>query len=366
MHAFFAASAQRRADGRVWLAMTVLAFVGATPRSALGHGNPVLVQGGEETLGIGWGLTDVRGYARQVFADIDEDAGLSPAPGNRYATTLPGFDLQDLQAGDDLWIEAFARPFTAEGRVENRWLWHWQASTGGIAELPADANLQLASSRGFLPSVFLAQDVAPQHTSVQLADVLPTDVNQHRHLITYVVSNPALAAGDVYAFFGRLHAPGYAPSEPLLIAVQSGLGAAEFQAAARQINAAALLPGDFDHNDAVDGVDLLVWQRAFASVGEHPADMNGDGAVEGGDLALWAAFLGRRWPADVGAVTTIPEAATGPLALLATLLGGRTRGARHRRARTAPRAFAPDRSFWRPRDSSRVTRPPAIGWPVTY
>jgi hypothetical protein len=285
----------------------------------------VLVQGGAETLGIGWGLTDVRGYARQVFADIDEDAGLSPAPGNRYATTLPGFDLQHLQASDVLLMEAIARPVTAEGRVEDRWLWHWSASTGDIAELSAEANLQLASSRGFLPSVILSQDDAPEHATVQLADVLPTDVNQHRHLITYVLSNPALAPGDVYAFFGRLHAPGYAPSEPLLIAVHLGLGAAEFQAAARQINAAALLPGDFDHNDAVDGVDLLVWQRTYAFVGEHPADMTGDGSVEGGDLALWSEFLGRRWPADAGAVTTIPEAGTGALGLVAALLGARSR-----------------------------------------
>jgi hypothetical protein len=44
--------------------------------------------------------------------------------------------------------------------------------------------------------------------------------------------------------------------------------------------------GDFDGNNAVEGSDFTLWQRAEGS-GATSADANGDGVVNADDLSIW-------------------------------------------------------------------------------
>lgn len=59
-------------------------------------------------------------------------------------------------------------------------------------------------------------------------------------------------------------------------------------------------PGDFNADNAVDGADLLVWQRGDAPTTGSPAE-----------LALWQAHFGEG--ASVGALAAVPEPATASL-----------------------------------------------------
>ncbi len=77
------------------------------------------------------------------------------------------------------------------------------------------------------------------------------------------------------------------------------------------------IPGDFDEDNDVDGVDFGKWQAGYpmasgASLGDGDAD--GDGDVDGVDFGIWQ----ENYPTNLGSAATIPEPAT--LALL--LVGG--------------------------------------------
>ena len=79
----------------------------------------------------------------------------------------------------------------------------------------------------------------------------------------------------------------------------------------------AALPGDFDGDNDVDGVDFGLWQSGYptasgASLGDGDAD--GDGDVDGVDFGIWQ----ENYPTNLGGAAAVPEPAT--LGLL--LLGG--------------------------------------------
>ncbi len=82
------------------------------------------------------------------------------------------------------------------------------------------------------------------------------------------------------------------------------------------------VPGDFDGDGDVDGIDFGIWQTGYytasgASLGDGDAD--GDGDVDGVDFAIWqAGFPTNIPPVGGGALQIIPEPAT--LGLL--LIGG--------------------------------------------
>ena len=81
-------------------------------------------------------------------------------------------------------------------------------------------------------------------------------------------------------------------------------------------NLVELLPGDFDLDGDVDGVDFGLWQSGYPTAsGASLGDVDGDGDVDGVDFGIWQA----NYPTNMGsAATMIPEPAT--LGLL--ILGG--------------------------------------------
>ncbi len=77
------------------------------------------------------------------------------------------------------------------------------------------------------------------------------------------------------------------------------------------------LPGDYNNDSVVDGLDLDVWQGAFGLAAESQADGDGNGLVDGADFLIWQEGLGGPPP---GPGTPIAEPATGAMAALAVAL----------------------------------------------
>ncbi len=80
------------------------------------------------------------------------------------------------------------------------------------------------------------------------------------------------------------------------------------------VDGAPGIPGDFDLDNDVDGVDFGKWQTGYpmasgATLGDGDAD--GDGDVDGVDFGIWQ----ENYPTNLGGSATIPEPAT--LAVLA-------------------------------------------------
>ncbi len=70
-----------------------------------------------------------------------------------------------------------------------------------------------------------------------------------------------------------------------------------------------LLPGDFDYDNDVDGLDFLKWQRGETTI-----------PLSASDLADWEANFGSVVPA-VAAATTVPEPTSLLLVTIACLVG---------------------------------------------
>jgi hypothetical protein len=78
------------------------------------------------------------------------------------------------------------------------------------------------------------------------------------------------------------------------------------------------LPGDFDRNQVVNGLDLGVWRSSFGQLGANlPADGDADGDVDGADFFIWQRNLGATAPSSDASSASVPEPASW---LLATLL----------------------------------------------
>jgi hypothetical protein len=87
--------------------------------------------------------------------------------------------------------------------------------------------------------------------------------------------------------------------------------------AATSESSAATVPGDFDSDNDVDGIDFGLWQAGYptasgAVLGDGDGDADGD--VDGVDFGIWQA----NYPTNVGGAAIIPEPAT----LLVLGLGG--------------------------------------------
>ena len=80
----------------------------------------------------------------------------------------------------------------------------------------------------------------------------------------------------------------------------------------------SVLPGDFDIDSDVDGIDFLTWQRHLGGPGNlSQGDADGDGNVTDADLVIWKRQFG---PAAVAPSAAVPEPASALLALMAAAI----------------------------------------------
>jgi hypothetical protein len=300
---------------RALLAIATLCAVGG-PTRGYGQGSPILVNVVAGKLSVNGALLDDRGYADKVFADPDEEAVFTPAPNNRLILSLPGFDVSDMSAGQQLWMEVLSRPDFTKAAAPKRWLWYSDATGNSVADVPAALKLDLSSARGFTPNVSLFQSTTPPIATIKLADLLGSDIGEHKHLLNYIL-NDANASFGVYGFFARLTSPDFASTDPFLLTLNNGLDAETFQKGAKRINAAARLPGDYDGDEDADGSDFLAWQRTLGSTTALAADGSVNDVVDAADLTVWRDNFGRVTPTVTSATTAIPE----PASLLLAMFG---------------------------------------------
>jgi hypothetical protein len=305
-------------------------FVGltlaASPTILFGHGTPIVVNVDAGRLQVSNGTASDSGYANWIFADPDPELWLFPVTATEQFTDAPGFNFNGLPAGQEVSLEIIARPdLTAAGHPQ-RWLWHWNQATQGVATAPADPTLELLAQRAPNPSIFLQQWSPPTSPVIKLANLLANDLGAHRHLLAYFLDDSPSAPAGVYGFFARVLAPGQQPSSPFLVDLNLNVvDEQQYLDGAKSINAAAGLAGDFDVDGDVDGNDLLSWQRDLGDTGTYPpADASLSGVVEAADLAIWRAQFSRSVELPATAPASVPEPTGLYLAMAGALAALRT------------------------------------------
>jgi hypothetical protein len=287
-----------------------------------GHGNPIRVDVVNERLTVSGGLDLSFGYVDMAFDD-HEDSYLEDV-GEVLLGITPGFNVNDMEPESQLHLEVVSRPDFSLPSAPERWLWFWNESTGNVAVAPNSPVLDVASQDLF-GEVLLTQFEAPTpDPSMLVMAPFSSELGTHQHPLAYLLDNVPVAESGAYGFFVRLRSPNYQASEPFLIALNHSLSAEEYQLAAKEINAAARLPGDFNGDDVVDGADFLAWQRSFGSTTELAADGSLNRAVDANDLAIWKQNFDRTWPAAGAAIAT-PEPAASLLFAWAILALAKTR-----------------------------------------
>jgi hypothetical protein len=155
---------------------------------------------------------------------------------------------------------------------------------------------------GYSSSINLPQAETPIPAPFKVADPQVSDLGQHSHLLAYALDNSPPAATGAYGFFTRLTSPSYLASDPFLIVFNNGLTEAQTSLAATTINSAAILSGDFNHDDAVNMADYNLWKQHHGEAVASFAggDGNGNGHVDAADYTVWRNNLGRTLPAGRG------------------------------------------------------------------
>lgn len=79
------------------------------------------------------------------------------------------------------------------------------------------------------------------------------------------------------------------------------------------------LPGDYNHNGAVDSGDYVVWRNSAGMTGNIAADGNEDNVVDVKDYQLWRSNLGRTNATGGAGAIVVPEPDTAAVAVLMTI-----------------------------------------------
>jgi hypothetical protein len=309
---------------RIYSAIFVAGIVlaaGSISITCCGHGMPVEVNVVGGKLAVSGGVADAIGYADWIFADPDPESWLQPISATEQFTELPGFRINDVNAGTAISLEVISRPDLSEAGHPQRWLWHWNLAGENVDEALNDPSFDIFSQDDVNEAISLRQWTAPTDATIKITDLAGNDIGQHRHFFAYILDDSPAAPAGVYGFFARLVAPGYQSSDPFLIALNLNIfDVTAFQDAAREINVTAGLAGDFDADGDVDGGDFLQWQRELGATGAYPpADGSLSGNVDAADLEVWGSQFGEvvELPADAANAGSVPE--PGGLALAAIL-----------------------------------------------
>jgi hypothetical protein len=308
----------------------ILVCVGViiAPARTVGHGIPMIVNVTASRLMVSNGVADSSGYASMIFVDDSDEALMDhlyiPAFSGNYALTdLPGFIIQGMAPGSGLYLQVIPRPVKNSIPAEERLLWHWSQSSQAVAVDLIGESLVIASD---FSDISVPQSGSPQPPSLQIAAPSQSDSGAHKHYLDYLLEDNPTADVGAYGFFARLTSPNYSSSAPFLVILNDDVDPSQFPgqlvAAALAINKSALLPGDYNHDDAVNAADYTVWRDTLGSTTALAADGSGNLKVDQADYNLWRANFGRSASGAGSAVTpiaTVPEPATLELVLPAAL-----------------------------------------------
>lgn len=258
-----------------------------------GHGTPIRLGVEESKLFASNGFTDSHGLADMYFADPLEDSAFIAAPGDRLITDFPGLEMNDLEPDSGLSQRIVPVPVSKSSGPTQRLYWFWDQLSEDVRVLETDPALTLFSQRGYGAASFHQWGEPP--APLRIAEPLSSDMGEHRHVLYYILENSPLAPIGAYGFFTTFAAPGLGETPLVLVALNNGLGAEQFQQAARAINRAALLPGDATRDFRVDLKDFAALRSNFGKTDAawSQGDFNVNNVVDLTDFGILRENFGR-------------------------------------------------------------------------
>jgi hypothetical protein len=289
------------------------------------------------------------GYAQMILVDNEDAAVMDPITIDSAAlnlhgpydfTTLPGFNVTGMNPDSGLYLQVIPRPVGGIVPVTGRLLWHWSLSLGengqpssGVVVDPANESLVIASDADGVVQKISVPQTDGASLSLKVADPTASELGTHQHYLEYLLENPPAEQG-LFGFFARLTSPNYGSSDPFLVILDNGVyeddHPGKILAGALAINNAALLAGDYNHDDKVDAADYALWRNTFGSSSQLAADGSRDSLVNATDYVVWRSNFGLKYPASPAGLgsSVVPEPATATMFVLALLLCCRSRARR--------------------------------------
>jgi hypothetical protein len=266
--------------------------------TAWGVGGVIRVGAAGGKLTVAGGVADNAGFADRVFVETGTDGFPSETSvsgfGPSFLWTVPGVRLDGLANNSGLYLEALLRPVKNASPAKERVLWYWDPTNGAIEDVPDDNHFLIY--RGFASqSIFLAgtDDVAPPR--LKIANPLASDqgFDTYGTFVRFALHRQVPPPAGVYGFFARFTSDVYQSSDPFLVTFNQGqLSANQMTAGALAINSAAVsesaMPGDFNHDGAVDAADYSVWRNGLGTTStqaEYLEWKNNFGSSTGGGSA---------------------------------------------------------------------------------
>lgn len=252
-----------------------------------------------------------------IFVEDDEEGGSiaeQTFAGFGYSTVwqIPGFHLSGLAEGSGLYLDVLSRPFAHATPAEYRSLWYCdpQPLVKAVTATPADHPLQIRKSSSVNVVVPPAAGTDPQ--PLQIAGPTQAEMGSDKHLVIYALrydtTDSIAPPSGAYGVFARLTSNVYAPSDPFLIVINNGIeDFPQMVPAARAINAAAFLPGDYNHDERVDAADYGVWRKTFGSTTALAADGSDNQQIDPADFDAWRRNFGTAVAASGVAISGVPE-----------------------------------------------------------
>ena len=277
-----------------WITACVFAVTAAHTRLAPhAHGTPIHVEAPATQLIISGGWPDSAGFAPMIFGEDDEDGEPSaltlPQLGPVNLWQLPGLEIVGMNDQSSLSIEPVPRPAKDANPSEQRLVWYWDPASEEVSAASASFNL-LGTGMRFTT---LAPTSSSSPVPFLLADPIAGQQGFHNHgLVSFALDNDLPPPAGAYGFFARMQSDDYAASDPFLLVFNHGVEAARMMSAGLAINAAAFLPGDYNHDDRVDAADFVVWRDTLGSITELVADGSGNSVVDEADYDVWRANFG--------------------------------------------------------------------------
>jgi hypothetical protein len=305
------------------LAGCLLAVAPSLP--ANGHGTPIRIDVTADQLVVSNGWADLDGFAAMIFGEDDEDGEpfaslVLPQVGPVIVWQLPGLDIADMDDQSSLSIEVLPRPARDTSSLEERVVWYWHPESELVSAAPAGFHLLGSEMR----STTLPPIASDAQEPFMLANPVAGQQGFHNHgLISYALDNDPPPPPGLYGFFARFTSDRYVASDPFLIVFNHDVEPLQVQSAGIAINAAAFLPGDYNHDDRVDAADYELWRASFGRsvLPFNSADGSGNGLVDAADYAVWRQGFGQP-AAGALATATVPEATMPALFCTAVIAWG--------------------------------------------